>query len=288
MSTYSNVTEKDLDNLRELAQQQKEHHAHKIKNRFSKQTHDVKLAESLSPITKKLDEVNKSTQEFLSPINEKLDTINESTQKVGDIIKESNDENNKEIVTVPSTLLEDTFKSLTDSTTSLKLNQDKNGNFSILGTNVTPLGGDKIQVYDNIYEFNPQIHLALSKSSYTGKSMKNENDRITLYNFLTDVGYTGIGDEKNNQNLFFKKLIKNYRKIKKEEPVILEGKGVKIIIPSNIIDIYTRLEILLGLKLSGHTDTLTEASNLVDELYKLGEIQNKQQYRNALNKFQTL
>ena len=28
----------------------------------------------------------------------------------------------------------------------------------------------------------------------------------------------------------------------------LQGEGVKIIIPSNIIDIYTRLEILLGLK----------------------------------------
>ena len=48
----------------------------------------------------------------------------------------------------------------------------------------------------------------------------------------------------------------------------LQREGVKIIIPSNIIDIYTRLEILLGLKLSGHTDTLTESSNLIDELYK--------------------
>ena len=59
----------------------------------------------------------------------------------------------------------------------------------------------------------------------------------------------------------------------------------KIIIPSNIIDNYTRLEVLLGLKLSGHTDTLTEASKLIDELYKEGELQNKQQYRNALDKF---
>ena len=67
------------------------------------------------------------------------------------------------------------------------------------------------------------------------------------------------------------------------------GKRVeKVIIPSNIIDIYTRIEVLLGLKLSGHSDTLTEASNLIDELYKRGEIQNKQHYRNALNKFQTL
>ena len=68
----------------------------------------------------------------------------------------------------------------------------------------------------------------------------------------------------------------------------LKGKGIEeIIIPSNIIDIYTRLEILLGLNLSGRTDTLSEASNLIDELYKRGEMQNKQQYRNALNKFHT-
>ena len=39
--------------------------------------------------------------------------------------------------------------------------------------------------------------------------------------------------------------------------------------------------------MSGHSDTLREASALIDELYKLGEIQNKQQYRNALDKFTT-
>ena len=38
---YSNVTEQDLDNLRKLAEQQKEHHALKIKNRILKQTHDI-------------------------------------------------------------------------------------------------------------------------------------------------------------------------------------------------------------------------------------------------------
>ena len=47
----------------------------------------------------------------------------------------------------------------------------------------------------------------------------------------------------------------------------LEGQKItKFVIPSQIIDIYTMLEILLGLKLSGHTDTLTKASNLIDEL----------------------
>ena len=68
----------------------------------------------------------------------------------------------------------------------------------------------------------------------------------------------------------------------------LKDKGIeKIIIPFNVIVNYTRLEILLGLKLSGHTDTLTEAGNLIDELYKRVDLQIEQQYRNALNKFST-
>ena len=72
-----------MDNLRKLAQQQKEQRAIKIKNRILKQTHDVKLAESLSPITKKLDT-----------------TINKSTRDIGEVIKKSNSENeyNQEMV----------------------------------------------------------------------------------------------------------------------------------------------------------------------------------------------
>ena len=128
MSIYSNVTENDLINLRKLAEQQKNERALKIKNSILKQTHDVKLAESLSPTTKKLDEVNKSAETSLSPINKKLDTINESTQKVGDTMKESNSG------IIPSILLKNTFESLADTTDSLKITRDKNGNMSILKT----------------------------------------------------------------------------------------------------------------------------------------------------------
>ena len=280
MSIYSNVTEKDLDNLRKPAKQQKNEQALKIKNRILKQTHDIKLAESLSPITKKLDEVNKSTQESLTPINEKLDTINESTQKVGDIIKESNSE--KEL----STPLKNTFKSLENTNTSLKLNKNEDGDYKILNTIIKPMVNDKILVKGNLYEFTPEIYKALSRTSYTGKSMRNEDDKKTLYNFLRVIEYNGRFDQKNSQKKFFRGIINQFKNIKKEDP--LTGDGIhKFIIPSNIIDIYTRLEILMGLKFSGQTDTLTEASNLIDELYKRGEIQNRQQYHNALNKFTT-
>ena len=280
MSIYSNVTERDLVNLRKLADQQKEQRALKIKNRILKQTHDIKVAESLSPITTKLDEVNKSTQETLTPINEKLDTINESTLKVGDIINEFNS----------SDLLKNTFKSLEEPNNALKLVKDEAGNLSVFGTDIKSLGGNKILVGDNkVYDISIEMHKALSNSTYTGKSMKNKEDDLKLYNFLTDIGYTkNRSKNKTSQMKFFTKLINQFRNIKKEEPNILKGQGIeKIIIPANIIDIYTRLEILLGLKLSGHSNTFTEASNLIDELYKLGEIQNNQQYLNALNKFTT-
>ena len=84
MSFYSNITEQDLINLRTLVEQEKNQRALKIKNRIFKQTHDIKLAESLSPTTKILDEVN------------------ESTQKISKVIRESNseNENNQEIFPV--------------------------------------------------------------------------------------------------------------------------------------------------------------------------------------------
>ena len=44
MGIYSNLTEQDSSNLRNLAEQQKKQRAFKIKNRILKQTHDVKEA----------------------------------------------------------------------------------------------------------------------------------------------------------------------------------------------------------------------------------------------------
>ena len=63
MSINPNVTEQDLSNLRKLAEQQKNQQALKNANRTFKQTHDIKLAEILSQITKKLDAFNESTKQ---------------------------------------------------------------------------------------------------------------------------------------------------------------------------------------------------------------------------------
>ena len=283
MSIYSNVTEKDLDNLRKLAQQ-KEQRALKIKNRILKQTHDVKLAESLSPITKK------------------LDTINESTKNLGELVKKPNlEDGNSQTQAIENTTtsqsLRDTLSFMKRSKNFFKLEQDSNEVF----WNKTPikaLGENRISIKNQEYDIKPNIQNYFTITKLTTKNMDDE-DKLTIYDILKNTGFYSMKHIKGLNSARFKdakyNLPREINKIRKPHlPAIenevdnLQGEGVKIIIPSNIIDIYTRLEVLLGLKLSGHTDTLTEASNLIDELYKRGEIQSKQQYRNALNKFQNI
>ena len=187
-----------------------------------------------------------------------------------------------------------TLGRLMSSANSLKITSSPSG-ASLLGVPIYTLGRDRLQIKDNVYDLTPVIYKALSYTGYTGENLKNENDILMLYNIVRDIGYTGIGDNKSKRKLFLTETLprlveeiqnRTFEEIT-EDSDDLQGEGFKIIIPSTIIDIYTRLEILLGLKLSGHTDTLTEASALLDELYKQGEIQTKQQYRNALNKFNT-
>ena len=261
MSIYSNVTKQDLEKLRKLAEQQKNERALKIKNRLLKQTHDIKLAENLSPMTKK------------------LDTINDSTKEKSEVIKETNSK--VDIKALPnssnfSNSMRQMIGSLMNSRHSLKITQDESGRANILGIAIQISEGDTIKINENVYELTPEIYKALTYSTYTGNTMKDENDILLMHNIIKDVGYNGTGDrESKRKTLFTKKLPKLVEDIQNEtfDEITddfdnLQGEGVKIIIPSNIIDIYTRLEILLGLKLSGHTDTLTEASNLIDELYK--------------------
>ena len=151
------------------------------------------------------------------------------------------------------------------------------------------LKGTKVEIKENNYNISPGIRKVLVDQSYdTAKSM-TDKDKLVFRDILQKKGHYNRKPTKgriSGRDRYIKNDLDNdvirilnlYTKLK--------GKGKeKPIIPSNIINIYTRLEILLGLKLSGHTHTLTGASNLVDELYKRGEIKNKQQYRNAPNKF---
>ena len=281
MSICSNVTEQDLENLRKLADQQKEQRALKIKKRILKQTHAEKSAESLSPITNRLDEVNKSTEE------------------VGENIKNSESQTPAKENITSTQSLRDTLTHMKGSKNFFKLVEKADDQVFWNKIPIKALGENRISIKNQEYDIKPSIQNCFTSTNQTTKNMDDE-DKLTVYDILKNIGFYSMRHTKGLKSARMKDALINLPKEidRIRNPPLpafeiesdnLEGEGVqKIIIPSNKIDIYTRLEVLLGLKLSGHSDTFTEASNLIDELHKQGEIQNNQQYRNALNKFQTI
>ena len=187
--------------------------------------------------------------------------------------------------------LENTLNKMIYNTGFFKTHYDQQRGWVINNIPIKSPGGTRKEVNEKEYDLTKGIRNVLTNKTYkTAKSM-SDTEKVVFRDFLSKTGYYSRKPTKGKpsglDNYSKNELDDDVRKILDLDKK-LKGKGIeKIIIPSNIIDIYTRLEILLGLKLSGHTDTLTEASNLIDELYKRGDIQNKQQYRNALNKFQT-
>ena len=151
---------------------------------------------------------------------------------------------------------------------------------------IKPLRENTIDIIGREYDVTPSIQHYFRKTGSTTISVNNI-EKEAVYNILKDVGFyitrhkIRLKATRTKDALY--DLPKEIAKIRNTTlPSIenaadsddLEREGVEIIIPSNIIDIYIRLEVILGLKLSRHTDTLTEASNLVDKVYKRGEKQN--------------
>ena len=184
--------------------------------------------------------------------------------------------------------------SLMSSSNSLKMKSSHSG-ATILGVPINTLAGDKLRIRDNDYELTPEVSKALSYTGYTVKTMRNEDDILMMYNIIRDLGYTGRGNRQSSRKILFTRTLPDLNDDLQNKTFVeitdnsddLQEEGLKIIMLSNIIDIYTRLEILLGLKLSGHTDTPTKPSNFFDKLYERGDIQNEQQNRNALDKLST-
>ena len=185
MSIYLNVTVQELINLSKLAEQQKEQRALKIKNKISKQTPDMKLAESLSPITKKIDGTTKKLGDDIK----KSKSENETNHEIVPVEIESEDEKtqtNLRALPNSSIFSESMTKALArlmSSLNSLKKLPSSSG-ATILGVPIYTLGGDKLRIRDNDYELTPELYKALLYLGNTGNTMENENDILMLYNII--------------------------------------------------------------------------------------------------------
>ena len=285
MSIYPNVTEKDLASLEKLANQQKNEKAGKIKNRIFKQTYNQKLAETFEPITKKIDQVVEATKELESP----------------------NVVNSLVIKTPPETTVSEeldvTLGAMKGSRIQFKIAKNEQGQRTINGVDFKIVGENSLKIGNNTYELTPEIQKALTNTSYNFDKL-SDKDILIFARILVEIKYKPDDDNKSKRRDYIKtKLLSRVQKIlnfpiaaiasgESDEYEFLEsdleGNGtLTIVVPSDSDEIWTRLQVLLGLKLAGHTDTLIEASQLLDALFKKGEIKTEQQYRNAIDKFTT-
>ena len=127
------------------------------------------------------------------------------------------------------------------------------------------MGGDTIRIKDKVCELTDEKHKTLFSTGYTGKNMKKDFDILMFTNIIDDIDNTVIGN-KNLKRKTFSLIESPETNAEIEagievEPEDLEGQGVKNVITSNNFDIWTKLEVLLGLELSGRSDTLTEVKN---------------------------
>ena len=174
MSIYSNVTEQDLVNLHKLAEQQKHQRAEKIKNRILKQTHDNKLAESLSPITKK------------------SDIIKETTKQLGEIVKKPTvEDGNIQTPAIENTNISrsiiDTLAFMKTIKNFFKLIEDGAKVYwnDIL---IKPLGDNGIRIKNREYDITPDIQAYLTNTKFTTKFLDDVEEEIE-FDMLQNVGF---------------------------------------------------------------------------------------------------
>ena len=182
MSIYSNVTEKDLNILLKLAEQQTEQGALKIKNRFLKQTHVVELAESLSPITKKLDTINESTKkisEFIeeSKPSQNIKTISHNSRSQTQAIENAN----------ISQSLFDTLAFMKTSKNFFKLTED-DGKVYWNEVFINSLGDNRICIKNQAYDISPDIQAYFTITKLTTKLL-DIFEKETVSDTLQNVGF---------------------------------------------------------------------------------------------------
>ena len=220
MSIFSNFTGQDLINFCKSAEQQKEQRAPKIKNRILKQTHDVKLTESLSPITKKLVEIVRKSD---------VEHGNTQTPAI---------EN-----TTITRSLRDTLAFMKTSKNFFKLVEKDYGKVLWIDVLINPFGENRFSIKNQEFDITPDFQAFFTIAKLTTKFLDNV-EKETVFDILKNVGFFDKIPKIVVNSSRMKDALNNLPKMKDkirnpllpsienvEDSSDLEGEGVKIIIP---------------------------------------------------------
>ena len=126
-----------------------------------------------------------------------------------------------------------------------EIEERDNGDIIWTGFPAAKTGGNKPKTFEKIYKISEDLQNDFTNTSNIPLKRLNDKDRETYKEFLKSLdfeNYKAIRGETKSAN--YKHYKSNFNdRVNKSN---LEGLGIEeIIIPSNIIDIYTRLKILL-------------------------------------------
>ena len=157
--------------LLKLAKQQKNEKDLKNKMRILKQTHDIKLAENLSPITKKLDEVKETTRKIGETVKEN-NTPQLAIEKTYSAIPIENEQMQPSVLY--DTALENTLNKKKNNSVFFKVEERDNGAITWNGFPTEKMGGNKLKTNEKIYNITPGFQKVLTDTS--NKPLKKLND----------------------------------------------------------------------------------------------------------------
>ena len=192
MSIYSNATEQELINLRTLADQRKNQRDLKIKSRNLKQTHDIKLPESLSPITKKLDEGKESTHKTRDFIRRSQpETPQLSIEKAPTHQRMENIEG-----VIYDVELENTLKNMRDNTVFFKTHEHPERGWMLNNYPFKLVRGTEVVINDKEYNITPGFQKVFTDTSYnTAKSM-NDMEKLVFRDILKKLIIISVYQQK--------------------------------------------------------------------------------------------
>ena len=147
-----------------------------------KQTHDVKLAESLNPIREKLDDVNESTQEVGEIIKN-----SQPSQNFKSVLQNSQSQTSAIENTNISRSLLDTLASMKTSKNFFKLTED-GGRVYWNEVLINPLVDNRIRIKDRKYVISPDIQAYFTNTKLTTNFLDNF-DKETVFDILQNVGF---------------------------------------------------------------------------------------------------
>ena len=182
MSICSNLTELDLTSLPVSAEKQENQRAIKIENRNLKQTHDIKLAESLSLITKKLDNIDYTTKK----LRENVKTA---------VVKDENTQTPTLQKIIGTQSSRDTLTLMKRSKNFLKSVEKDNGD--VFGNSIffKPIRENRFTIKDEEYNINPKIQACFTDTKLTTKP-RDKEDKLSIFKIVEKTQFYSMTHNK--------------------------------------------------------------------------------------------